>query len=89
LKIPAKITFGVNHKNDQQVYLIRDNDIGFNQANSEKAFEPFQRLHDNDEIKGTGNGLTIVKRIINRHNGNILVESEAGKGATFFFTIPD
>jgi signal transduction histidine kinase len=86
-KSPAIIEFGANRQNDQMVYFIRDNGIGFNDAYHDKLFVPFQRLHNNAEIGGTGIGLSIVKRIIDRHSGNIWVESEINVGTTFYFSI--
>jgi PAS domain S-box-containing protein len=65
-----------------------DNGIGFDPEYKEQIFEPFQRLHRRDEYKGTGIGLSIVKKIIERHQGFIDVESEKGKGTTFVILLP-
>lgn len=81
------ITFGKRVENDEIVFFVRDNGVGFDNEFADKAFVPFQRLHDEDEFLGTGIGLAIVNRIIRHHNGKIWCEGEEGKGATFFFTI--
>lgn len=83
----AKIEFGKELQNGRTVYFIRDNGAGFDNRYSSKLFEAFQRLHSNEEFKGTGVGLVTVKRILTRHGGEIWAESEVDKGATFFFTI--
>jgi PAS domain S-box-containing protein len=86
-KEKALIEFASMEKDHKIVYYVRDNGAGFDPAHAEKMFWPFHRLHSEQEFEGTGIGLTIVERVIQRHGGRVWAEGEIGKGATVYFTL--
>jgi light-regulated signal transduction histidine kinase (bacteriophytochrome) len=83
-----RIVIGVEETNNEKVFYIKDNGAGFDMKYADKLFGVFQRLHKQEDFEGTGVGLALVKKIVEKHNGRIWAEAAVGRGASFFFSLP-
>ena len=84
----ATVEVGSQQGDETTLYFVRDNGDGFDLTRAGRLFTPFQRLHLQSDFPGTGIGLATVRRIIDRHTGQVWAEAEVGQGATFWFTLP-
>ncbi|MCL5022518.1 MAG: PAS domain S-box protein [Nitrospirae bacterium] len=87
-KTDARIEFSGFEKRRKTVYYVRDNGVGFDAWNADKLFSLFQRLEQSQEFQGTGVGLVITRKIVEKHGGRVWAEGKTGGGATFYFSLP-
>ena len=83
----SKVEFGVASREGSPVLFVRDHGAGFDQGEADKLFQPFVRFHRQEDYPGTGIGLSITRKVIEKHHGRIWAESAPGRGATFYFTL--
>ncbi len=86
--VPPEITISAERRPTDWLFSVRDNGIGFDAKYSDRIFQVFQRLHSVGRYPGNGIGLSICRRIVEHHGGNLWAESQPGAGSTFYFTVP-
>jgi light-regulated signal transduction histidine kinase (bacteriophytochrome) len=84
---PARIEIGGRVDLGEAVYFVRDNGVGFDPKYAHKLFQPFQRLHRSEQFDGSGVGLAIVQRIVQRHGGRTWADGKPSEGAAFYFAL--
>ena len=87
-KETPRVEIGRRDANEDCIFYVRDNGIGIEEKYFDRIFQIFQRLHRREEYEGTGAGLTVCKRIVEKHGGSMWVESRLGVGSTFFLSLP-
>jgi light-regulated signal transduction histidine kinase (bacteriophytochrome) len=84
----ARVEIGAERRGAEQIVFVRDNGAGFDMAKAQKLFGAFQRLHTQEEYRGTGVGLAIVRRVAERHGARVWAEAAPERGATFYIGFP-
>jgi light-regulated signal transduction histidine kinase (bacteriophytochrome) len=84
-----EIRVGYERTDESHIFYVRDNGVGFDMKYADKLFDMFQRMHSSDEFEGSGVGLSIIKKILDIHQGKVWIEGAVDQGATIYFSLPD